>query len=147
MSDVAEDNQVRNDESNRTSIWSVRTEDRFQFSVIFFTLFLLGVGLVSYYEIWVKDCDSRIEIIVALIRDVGAVGLASVVLALIRFEGWDSIMGIARELLQRQQYNKGVAAREAAWGDWLTSNPEIQKLIDEGKANLPPKLNGKNNQR
>ena len=54
-------------------------------------------------------------------------------------------MGIARELFQRQQYNKGAAAREAAWGDWLNSNPEIQKLIDEGKAKAPPKLNDKNN--
>ena len=52
-------------------------------------------------------------------------------------------MGIARELLQRQQYNKGVAAREAIWGDWLKSNPEVQKLIDEGKAKAPPKLNDK----
>ena len=141
--EVAEDNHDRDDESNRTSIWSVRTEDRFQFSVIFFTLFLLGVGVVSYYEIWLKDSDSLIETTIALIRDIGAVGLASVVLALVRFEGWDSIMGIARELLQRQQYNKGVAAREAIWGDWLKSNPEVQKLIDEGKAKAPPKLNDK----
>ena len=64
---MAEDNHVRNDEGNRTSIWSVRTEDRFQFSVMFFTLFLLGLGFVSYHEIWTKDRDSLTETIIALV--------------------------------------------------------------------------------
>ena len=87
--------------------------------------------------------ENAITALLYMNSTVGAVRLASVVLALVRFEGWDSIMGIARELLQRQQYNKGVAAREAIWGDWLKSNPEVQKLIDEGKAKAPPKLNDK----
>ena len=109
---VADDNDDRNDESNRTSIWSVRTEDRFQFSVVFFTLFLIGLSIVSYYEIWVMDFDSPIATSIALIRDVGAVGLASLVLTLVRFEGGDTIMGIALELRERHRheaaYKRGI---------------------------------------
>ena len=145
---MAEGNHDRNDESNRTSIWSVRTEDRFQFSIIFFTLFVLGLGLVSYYEIWVKDCDSRTETTIALIRDVGAVGLAAVVLSLIWFEGGD-IVGVARDIWKRQQFNEGIAEgkrlAEKDVGRWITSNPRIKELIDEGEVESPPKLNGKNN--
>ena len=96
----------KNDEDNRTSIWSVRTEDRLQFSRIFFGLFLLGLGLVSYYEIWVRCDDTWIETVIALIRGVGAVGLASVILALIRFEGEDTIMGIAFDLYKKQAYSE-----------------------------------------
>lgn len=109
---MPDDNDDRNDESNRTSIWSVRTEDRFQFSVIFFILFLVGLSIVSYYEIRVVNNDSPIATAIALIRDIGAVGLTSLVLTLVRFEGGDIIMGIALELRERHRheaaYKRGI---------------------------------------
>lgn len=107
---MTDDNEDRNDESNRTSIWSVRTEDRLQFSVIFFALFLIGLSIVSYYEIWVVNNDSPIATAIALIRDVGAVGLASLVLTLVRFEGGDTIMGIALDLYRKHRYEAGFKA-------------------------------------
>ena len=97
------------------SYWSVRTQDRPQFSYIFFGLFLLGLGFVSYYEIWVKCDDTWAETAIALIRDVGAVGLASVILSLIRFEGGDT-MGVALDIWREQRarkhaelYKRGIA--------------------------------------
>ena len=105
---LTEDNHDRNDESNRTSIWSVRTEDRFQFSVIFFTLLLAGLCLAAYYEIWVEDTDSLVETILALARDIGVVGLASVILALARFEGGD-ILGVALDIWKKKEFDKGLA--------------------------------------
>ena len=104
---LTEDNHDRNDESNRTSIWSVRTEDRFQFSVIFFTLLLAGLCLAAYYEIWVEDTDSLVETILALARDIGVVGLASVILALARFEGGD-ILGVALDIWKKKEFDKGL---------------------------------------
>ena len=105
---MTEDNHDRNDESNRTSIWSVRTEDRFQFSVIFFTLFLIGLCLAACYEIWIEDTDSLLGIIFALVRDVGMVGLASVVLTFARFEGGD-IVGVAQDIWKKKEFERGVA--------------------------------------
>ena len=114
---VSDDNDGRNDESNRSSIWSVRAQDRFQFSVIFFTLFLIGLSVVVYYEFWVAHSNSLIETTIALIRDVGAVGLASLTITLIRFEGGDTIMGIAFELHKKYRaeaiYKKGIAEGKA----------------------------------
>ncbi len=49
--------------------------------------------------------------------------------------------GVAQGIAQGEK--KADARLEA----WLASNPEIQKLIDEGKAKPPPTLNGKNNRR
>ena len=49
--------------------------------------------------------------------------------------------GVAEGLAQGEK--KADARLEA----WLASNPEIQKLIDEGKAKPPPTLNGKNDRR
>ena len=155
---MTEDNQDLNDESNRTSIWSVPTKDRFQFSVIFFTLFLIGTCLVSYYEIWVKDNDSLIETIIALMRDIGAVGVASVVITLARFEGGDIVgVGLERYRAQRLAEGKrlgrqegiklGRQERDEEWEAWIASRPDIQKLIAEDKENAPPTLNGKDNRR
>ena len=143
---MADDNQDGNDDKGRASIWSVRSQDRLQFAGIFFGLFLIGLGLVSYYEIRVRCDDTWIETAIALIRGIGAVGLASVILALLRFDGEDAIMGIARDLWNKHQYQKGITERDTAWGQWLSANPEVQKLIDEQKVEAPPKLNGKNNQ-
>ena len=113
--DVTEGNQVGNDDKGRASIWSVRTQDRPQFSYIFFGLFSLGLGFVSFYEVWVKCDDTWAETAIALIRDVGMVGLASVILALIRFEGGDT-MGVALDIWREQRarkhtelYEKGIA--------------------------------------
>ena len=100
----------RYDEGSRTSIWSVRTQDRFQFSIIFFILFLIGLSIISYYEIWVVIDDSPIATAIALIRDIGAVGLASLVLTLVRFEGGDTIMGIALDLYRKHRYEAGFKA-------------------------------------
>ena len=163
---MTEDNQDLNDESNRTSIWSVPTKDRFQFSVIFFTLFLIGTCLVSYYEIWIKDNDSLIETIIALMRDIGAVGVASVVITLARFEGGDIVgVGLERYRAQRLAEGKrlgrqegiklgktegiklGRQERDEEWEAWIASRPDIQKLIAEDKENAPPTLNGKDNRR
>ena len=49
--------------------------------------------------------------------------------------------GVAEGIAQGEK--KADARLEA----WLASNPEIQKLIDEGKAKPPPTLNDKNNRR
>ena len=107
---VADDNDDRYDESGRTSIWSVRAQDRFQFSVIFFTLFLIGLAIVVYYEVWLADSKSLIATVIALIRDIGAVGLASLIITLVRFEGGDAIMGIAYELYKKYRYEAGYKA-------------------------------------
>ena len=49
--------------------------------------------------------------------------------------------GVAQGIAQGEK--KADARLEA----WLASNPEIQKLIDEGKAKAPPTLNGNNDRR
>ena len=108
---VADDNDDRNDESNRTSIWSVRTEDRLQFSVIFFFLFIAGMITVSWYEVWIVDNKSVMATVIALIKDVGAVGIASLTITLVRFEGGE-VVGIGLEWYKKQRYNAGFKAGE-----------------------------------
>ncbi len=108
---MANDNDDRNDESNRTSIWSVRTEDRLQFSVIFFSLFIAGMITVSWYEIWIVDNKNVMATVIALIKDVGAVGIASLTITLVRFEGGE-VVGIGLEWYKKQRYNAGYEAGE-----------------------------------
>ena len=147
---MTEDNQDLNDESNRTSIWSVPTKDWFYFSGVFLILFLIGMGFVSYYEIWVKDNDSLVETIIALMRDIGAVGLASVVLTFVGFVGGETV-GFVLERYRAQRLAEGKRLgrqeRDEAWEAWIASRPDIQKLIAEDKENAPPTLNGKDNRR
>ena len=45
-----------------------------------------------------------------MIRDVGAVGLTSLVLTLVRFEGGDIIVGIALELRERHRHEAAYKA-------------------------------------
>ena len=147
---MTEDNQNRNDESNRTSIWSVPTKDWFYFSGIFLILFLIGMGFVSYYEIWVKDSDSLVETIIALMRDVVVAGLASVVLTFVGFVGGETV-GFVLERYRAQRLAEGKRLgrqeRDEEWEAWIASRPDIQKLIAENKENAPPTLNGKDNRR
>ena len=102
---MPDDNYERNEESNRTSIWSVRTEDRLQFSVIFFTLFIVGLIIVVCYEVLVVDSQSIFAAVIALIRDVGAVGIASLTIT----EGGE-VVGIGLEWYRKQRYNAGYKA-------------------------------------
>ena len=108
---LADDNGDRNDESNRTSIWSVRTQDRLQFSIIFFILFIAGLILVVFYEVWLADSENLIATVIALIRDVGVVGIASLTITLVRFEGGE-VVGIGLEWYKKQRYNAGFKAGE-----------------------------------
>ena len=57
--------------------------------------------------------------------------------------------GVAQGLAQgvAEGIAQGEKKADARLEAWLASNPEIQKLIDEGKAKPPPTLNGKNNRR
>ncbi len=145
---MTEDNQDTNDESNRTSIWSVPTKDWFYFSGIFLILFLIGMGFVSYYEIWVKDNDSLVETIIALMRDIGAVGLASVILTFVGFVGGETV-GFVLERYRAQRLAEGKRLgrqeRDEEWEAWIASRPDIQKLIAEDKENTPPTMNSKDN--
>ena len=147
---MTEDNQNRNDDSNRTSIWSVPTKDWFYFSSIFLILFLIGMGFVSYYEVWVKDNDSLVETIIALMRDVVVAGLASVVLTFVGFVGGETV-GFVLERYRAQRLAEGKRLgrqeRDEEWEAWIASRPDIQKLIAEDKKNAPPTLNGKDNRR
>ena len=163
---MTEDIQNRNDESNRTSIWSVPTKDWFYFSGIFLILFLIGMGFVSYYEIWVKDSDSLVETIIALMRDVVVAGLASVILTFVGFVGGETV-GFVLERYRAQRLAEGKRLgrqegiklgktegiklgrqeRDEEWEAWIASRPDIQKLIAEDKENAPPTLNGKDNRR
>ena len=106
---LADGNDDRNDESNRTSIWSVRTQDRLQFSIIFFILFIAGLILVVFYEVWLADSENLIATVIALIRDVGVVGIASLTITLVRFEGGE-VVGIGLEWYRKQRYNAGYKA-------------------------------------
>ena len=53
-------------------------------------------------------------------------------------------MGLLFSPVKNRFVAEGIAEGEkkadARLEAWLTSNPEIQKLIDEGKAKAPPKL-------
>ena len=70
-----------------------------------------------------------------------------------RFVAQGVAQGIAEGVAQglAQGVAEGIAQGEkkadARLEAWLASNPEIQKLIDEGKAKAPPTLNGKNDRR
>ena len=57
--------------------------------------------------------------------------------------------GIAQGLAQgvAEGIAQGEKKADARLEAWLASNPEIQKLIDEGKAKAPPTLNGNNDRR
>ena len=95
------------EELKRESIWSVREDDRPKFSHYFTILFLLGLAFSFWYEIFHVVNDSVFDTIIALVRDIGLVGIAAVVLTFARFEGEDS-MGIALDIYRRQQYEKGI---------------------------------------
>ena len=57
--------------------------------------------------------------------------------------------GVAQGLAQgvAEGIAQGEKKADARLEAWLASNPEIQKLIDEGKAKAPPTLNGNNDRR
>lgn len=93
------------EEIKRESIWSVKEEDRPKFSIYFIILFLIGLAFVGWYEIFHVTGDSVFDTIIALMRDIGLVGIASVVLTFARFEGEDS-MGIALDLFRKYKYQE-----------------------------------------
>ena len=110
----------------RESIWSVKEEDRPKFSIYFATMFVIGMGFCLWYEILHVTDDSAFDTIIALARDVGISGIASVTLSFFRFEGEDT-MGIALDLFRKQQRAKGhaeghaegKAESDAEWEIWF----------------------------
>ena len=96
------------EEIKRESIWSVKEEDRPKFSLYFTILFLVGLVFAGWYEIFYVTSDSVFDILIALVRDIGLVGIAAVVLTFARFEGEDS-MGIALDIYRKRQFQEGKA--------------------------------------
>ena len=66
---------------------------------------------VSWYEVWIVDNKSVMATVIALIKDVGAVGIASLTITLVRFEGGE-VVGIGLEWYKKQRYNAGYEAGE-----------------------------------
>ena len=66
-----------------------------------------------------------------------------------RFVAQGIAEGVAQGLAQgvAEGLAQGEKKADARLEAWLASNPEIQKLIDEGKAKAPPTLNGNNDRR
>ena len=118
----------------RESIWSVKEEDRPKFAIYFSALFLIGMGFFAWNEIIYVTDDSVLDTIIALARDVGISGIASVTLSFARFEGEDT-MGIALDLFRKQERAKGhaeghaqgQAERDAEWEDWFRQFMDSQE--------------------
>ena len=58
---------------------------------------------------WLADSENLIATVIALIRDVGVVGIASLTITLVRFEGGE-VVGIGLEWYRKQRYNAGYKA-------------------------------------
>ena len=110
----------------RESIRSVKEEDRHRFSIYFTTLFLVGMGFCAWYEIFYVTNDSTFDTIVALSRDVGISGIASVTLSFVRFEGGDA-MGIALDLFRKQKYAEKYAEGYSEWEGWFERYKDAQE--------------------
>ena len=114
----------------RESIWSVKEEDRHKFALYFFILFVAGMCFSIWYEVFYVTGDSVFDNIVALTKDTGLVGAASITLSFTRFEGGDA-MGIALDLFRKQKYEEafvegvaqgiaqGRAEGDAEWEKWF----------------------------
>ena len=71
-------------------------------------MFSIGLVFSLWYEIFHVAGDSVFETIIALLRDIGLVGIAAVVLTFARFEGEDS-MGIALDIYRKRKFEEGRA--------------------------------------
>ena len=101
------------DTDPRESIWSVRQEDRPRFSYYFTVLFIIGTGLMVWYQVDYVVHDSLVETIVAIFIGIIQVGVAAVTITFFRFEGADAL-GIALDIWrEKRRREREVMIREA----------------------------------
>jgi len=128
------DNEEITKPIRRESIWSVKEGDRPKLSIYFTVMFLMGMGFCVWYEIFYVTDDSVFDTIIALLRDVGIVGLASITLSFTRFEGGDAV-GIALDLFRKQKYEEAYAEGHAEgraetyrdWENWYERYKDAQE--------------------
>ncbi len=114
-------------EEQRESIWSVKQENRYKFSIYFVIMFLAGAVFVCWYEIFHITEDDGPETVVDLIKDISMVGITTVTLIFFIFEGRDT-MGVALEIFKRKRLEEG---REEGRAE---RDAEIRKWYEAEKA-------------
>ena len=135
----------KQEQKSRDSIWSVSRETKGLYFIVFITLALIGVGLVTYTEVHVNKADGIVDTALAAWAGVGRLVIASVAGSLIVTEVWRNGMVLAERLEEwfdkRRERQIAEARAEIAgkWEAWNERRIEAERL-GESFDEPPPSL-------
>ena len=117
------------------SIWSVWEDDQRFYANSFVLICLLGV---IAYLVCIMDWDKgNAHILESLILHIGPIGLSSAILALLIL----AVRGFILALFDwgRRWRTQETTAKEIQQllNDWVKNDPNMKKLVDEGKIEVP----------